>query len=138
MPVSSLTTVTDAPATVAPLGSLTVPEMLAVTPAKALPPAMRSANAASARVSCLNRGHRAGVFLCNDRCSGRAVSSRRLAEILSFIVPPIREPSLGPERRMQRRVLPSGGAPSINLAYSSCGTLRFLYKLLIVYDSKAL
>src|SRR5207245_2774325 len=94
-------------------GSLTVPEMLAVTPAKALPPAMRSANAASARVSCLNRGHRAGVFLCNDRRSGRAVSSRRLAEILSFIVPPIREPSLGPERRMQRRVLPSGGAPSI-------------------------
>ena len=91
---------------------VTVPEMLAVTPARALPPAMRSANATSARVSCLKRRHCAGVFLCKDRCSGRAVSSRRLAELLSFIVPPLREPSLGPERRMRRRVFPGGGAPS--------------------------
>src|SRR6266849_5347117 len=37
MLVSLLTTVTDAPATAAPLGSFTVPEMLAVTPAKARP-----------------------------------------------------------------------------------------------------
>src|SRR5438552_5292839 len=134
MPVSVFVAVTVAPVMVAPLGSFTVPEMLAVTPAKALPPAMKTANAASARVICLERGHSAGVFLCNGRCSGGAVSSCRLAFLLSFIVPPLREPSLGSERQMRRRVF-RGGPPSRSRTWFAClwELCAFIQRLLSGY-----
>src|ERR1700738_3179012 len=89
MPVSVLVAVTSAPDTMAPLESFTVPEMLAVTPAKALSPATKSANAASARVIGLKREDSAGVLLYTDRCSGGAVSGPWLAGLLSFIVSPL-------------------------------------------------